>query len=56
MNNNQLIKVEIPDETTNTMRKNRWINEAIWAVADVITWMQENVEKWLSNNDKKRKK
>jgi len=54
--NKQLIKIEIPEKTSSAMKKNKWINNAIWAVVDIIIWIQEDIDKWFSGNVCKRKK
>ncbi len=56
MNNKQSIKIEVPDETTKKMLKNKWINNAVGVIADVVTWMQEDIDKWLSQVDNKEEK
>ncbi len=55
-NNKQLIRIEIPIDTTDRMKKHKWINNAVWIIADVITWMQEDINKWLWKENNRRKK
>ncbi len=51
-----LIKIEIPDDTLETIQKNKWLKSAIWAIADVVTWMQNDIEKWLDSTKEKKGK
>jgi len=53
--NKQLIQIEIPDETTKKMLKDKWVNNAVWAITDVIIWMQEDIKKWLNRNNENKK-
>ena len=49
-----LIKIEIPDETLEIISKDKWLKSAIWAIADVVTWMQNDIEKWLDSTKVKK--
>ena len=51
-----LIKIEIPDETLKIISNDKWLKSAIWAIADVVTWMQNDIEKWLDSTKVKKGK
>jgi hypothetical protein len=54
INKYKLIKIEIPEDTTKKMLKKKWLRNAVGCIADVITWMQEDIEKWLNINEWKK--
>ena len=51
----ELIKMEIPEETSKKMQSSKWTNNAVWKIADVITWMQSDIDKWLKSKDNNKK-
>ena len=53
-----VVRIDIPDETTEEMLQDSWLKEAVWALADVITWMQETVDLniWIKNSNETIKK